>query len=253
MSIDDEKKELILEFDFGGKIFAEEEEEEEEEALVVSLKDITERKKAEEQIKASLKEKEVMLREIHHRVKNNMQIVISLLRLQSVKVEDKKTQEILRGCQNRIHTMSIIHEKLYQSKDLAKIDYAQYIDGLAVHVFQSYGVDSNLVAVKTDLEKVFLDLNRAIPCGLIINELLSNSVTHAFPEGKKGEICINLHSDKKGMITLVVSDNGISLPDDIDFRKAQSLGLQMVNDLTRQIGGTIKLDRKAGTAFTIKF
>jgi len=220
---------------------------------VASVIDITERKQAEEQIKASLKEKEVMLREIHHRVKNNMQIVISLLRLQSAKVEDKKTQEILRGCQNRIHTMSIIHEKLYQSKDLAKIDFAQYIDGLAVHVFQSYGVDSNLVAVKTDLEEVLLDLNRAIPCGLIINELLSNSVKHAFPEGKKGEICINLHSDKKGMITLVVSDNGISLPDDIDFRKAQSLGLQMVNDLTRQIGGTIKLDRKGGTAFKVKF
>jgi len=220
---------------------------------LASLLDITERKKAEEKIKASLKEKEVLLREIHHRVKNNMQIVSSLLRLQSAKVEDKKTQEILKGCQNRIRTMALIHEKLYQSKDLAKINFAQYIDGLAVHVFQSYGVDSNLVAVKTDLEEVLLDLNRAIPCGLIINELLSNSIKHAFPEGKKGEICINLHSDKKGMITLVVSDNGIGLPDDIDFRKAQSLGLQMVNDLTRQIGGTIKLDRKAGTAFTIKF
>ncbi len=220
---------------------------------VASLLDITERKKAEEKIKASLKEKEVLLREIYHRVKNNMQIVISLLRLQSAKVKGKKIKEVFRECQNRIRTMSIIHEKLYQSKDLTKIDYAQYIDRLAVHIFQSYGVDSNLVAVKTDLEEVLLDLNRAIPCGLIINELLSNSVKHAFPEGKKGEICINLHSDKKGMITLVVSDNGIGLPDDIDFRKASSLGLQMVNDLTRQIGGTIKLDRKAGTAFTIKF
>ena len=220
---------------------------------LASLLDITERKKAEEKIKASLKEKEVLLREIHHRVKNNMQIVSSLLRLQSAKVEDKKTQEILKGCQNRIRTMALIHEKLYQSKDLAKINFAQYIDGLAVHVFQSYGVDSNLVAVKTDLEEVLLDLNRAIPCGLIINELLSNSIKHAFPEGKKGEILVKLHSDKKDMITLVVSDNGIGLPDNIDFRKAQSLGLQMVNDLTRQIGGTIKLDRKAGTAFTIKF
>jgi len=220
---------------------------------VASLLDITERKKAEEKIKASLKEKDVMLREIHHRVKNNMQIVSSLLRLQSAKAEGKKTQEIFRKCQNRIRTMSIIHEKLYQSKDLAKINYAQYIDRLAVHIFQSYGVDSNLVALKTDLEEVFLDLNRAIPCGLIINELLSNSVKHAFPEGKKGEILVKLHSDKKGTITLVVSDNGIGFPDDIDFQKAQSLGLQMVNDLTRQIGGTIKLDRTGGTAFKVKF
>jgi len=215
--------------------------------------DITERKKAEEKIKASLKEKEVMLQEIHHRVKNNMQIVSSLLRLQSTKAEDKKTKEIFRECQNRIRTMALIHEKLYQSKDFSKINFAQYIDRLAVHVFHSYGVDSNIIALKTDLEEVFLDINRAIPCALIANDLLSNSVKHAFPEGKKGEICIKLYSDKKGMITLVVSDDGISFPEDIDFRKAQSLGLQMVNDLTRQIDGTIELDRNGGTSFKVEF
>ena len=206
-----------------------------------------------EQIKASLKEKEVLLREIHHRVKNNMQIVSSLLRLQSAKAEDKKTQEIFRECQNRISTMAIIHEKLYQSKDLAKINFAQYIDRLAVHIYHSYGVDSNIIALKTDLEEVFLDLNRAIPCGLIANELLSNSVKHAFPEGKKGEICIKLYSDKKGTISLVVSNDGIGFPKDIDFRKASSLGLQMVNDLTRQIDGTIELDRNGGTSFKVEF
>jgi len=210
-------------------------------------------RKSEEKIKASLREKEVMLQEIHHRVKNNMQIVISLLRLQSRKVEDKDMQEMFRECQNRIRTMALIHEKLYQSKDFARINFAQYIDRLTVHVFQSYSVDSNLIAMKTDLEEVFLDLNRAIPCGLIINELLSNSIKHAFPQGKKGEIHIKLHSDKKGVITLVVSDNGIGFPKDIDFRKAQSLGLQMVNDLTKQINGTIELDRKGGTAFKVVF
>jgi len=220
---------------------------------VASLLDVTERKHAEEKIKASLKEKEVMMREIHHRVKNNMQIVISLLRLQSAKAEDKKTQEIFRECQNRIRTMALIHDKLYQSKDLAKINYAKYIDGLVVHVIHSYGVDSNIIALETDLEEVFLDLNRAIPCGLIVQELLSNSVKHAFPQGKKGEICVGLHSDKKGVINFVVSDNGIGFPEEIDFRKAQTLGLQMVNDLTRQINGTIELNRKGGTAFKIKF
>ena len=217
------------------------------------MQDITERKKTEEQIKASLKEKEVLLREIHHRVKNNMQIVSSLLHLQSAKAEDKKTKEIFIDCQNRIRTMAIIHEKLYQSKDFTKINFAQYIDRLAVHINHSYGVDSNIIALKTDLEEVFLDLNRAIPCGLIANELLSNSVKHAFPEGKKGEICIKLYSDKKGMITLVVSDDGIGFPKDIDFRKASSLGLQMVNDLTKQIDGTIELDRTGGTSFKVEF
>ncbi len=210
-------------------------------------------KRDEEKIKASLKEKEVLLKEIHHRVKNNMQIVSSLLRLQSAKTEDKKTKEIFRECQNRIRTMSLIHEKLYQSKDFAKINFAQYIDGLAVHTYHSYGVDSNIIALKTDLEEVFLDLNRAIPCALIANELLSNSVKHAFPQGKKGEICIKLRSGKKGMVTLIVSDNGIGFPEDIDFRKASSLGLQMVNDLTSQIDGTIELDRTGGTAFKVKF
>ncbi len=216
-------------------------------------RDITKRKKAEEKIKASLKEKEVLLQEIHHRVKNNMQIISSLLRLQSAKAEDKKTKEIFRECQNRIRTMSLIHEKLYQSKDFAKINFAQYIDGLAVHTYHSYGVDSNIIALKTDLEEVFLDLNRAIPCALIANELLSNSVKHAFPQGKKGEICIKLRSGKKGMVTLIVSDNGIGFPEDIDFRKASSLGLQMVNDLTSQINGTFELDRTGGTAFKVKF
>jgi len=149
--------------------------------------------------------------------------------------------------------MALIHEKLYQSKDFARINYAQYIDGLTVHVFQSYSIDSNIVNLKTDLEEIFLDLNRAIPCGLIVQELLSNSIKHAFPQGKKGEIRIKLHSDKKGVITLVVSDNGIGFPKDIDFQKAQSLGLQMVNDLTKQISGTIELDRKGGTTFKVVF
>jgi len=216
-------------------------------------RDITVPKRAQEKIKASLREKEVLLQEIHHRVKNNMQIVISLLRLQSRKVEDKNMQEMFRECQNRIRIMALIHEKLYQSKDFARINFAQYIDGLMVHVFQSYSVDSNLIAMKTDLEEVFFNLNQAIPCGLIVNELLSNSIKHAFPEGKKGEIRIKLHSDKKGVITLVVSDNGIGFPKNIDFRKAQSLGLQMVNDLTNQINGTIELDRKGGTAFKVVF
>jgi len=217
------------------------------------MKDITERKRAEEKIKTSLREKEVMLREIHHRVKNNMQIIISLLRLQSTNTKNKKMQEAFKESQNRIHSMSLIHEKLYQSKDLARIDFAYYIRGLIVHLFQSYRVDTNLISLKTYVEDIYLDINRAIPCGLIINELVTNSIKHAFPGGKKGEISVRLHLNKQGKIALVVSDNGVGFPEDIDFLNIKSLGMQLVNDLTQQLEGTIEFDRKGGTTFNIVF
>jgi len=216
-------------------------------------RDITERKKAEEQIKASLKEKEVMLQEIHHRVKNNMQIMSSLLKLQFAKTKSKKLQEMLKISQNRIHSMALIHERLYQSKDFARIDFAYYIRSLTVYLFHSYRVNTNIVRLKTDVRDVHLDINRAIPCGLIVNELVSNSLKHAFPGGREGEISIKFYSNKQGKITLVVSDNGVGFPEDIDFRSTESFGMQVVNDLIEQLRGTIKLDRKGGTTFKVKF
>jgi len=225
------------------------------------LRDIKERMQAEKQVKASLREKEVLLRELHHRVKNNMQVISSILNLQSSRIKDKNVLEMFKKSRDRIRSMALIHEKLYQSKDFARIDLARYVQSLASHLFHSYNVDPNVVRLKTDVEDVFLDINTAIPCGLIINELVSNSIKHAFPKGRargdkgkvRGEILISVHSDKNGQTTLLLADNGMGLPKDFDIRKTKSLGLQLVNDLANQLEGSIKLQRRRGTAFRITF
>ncbi|MEA2052148.1 MAG: PAS domain S-box protein, partial [Euryarchaeota archaeon] len=216
-------------------------------------RDITERKRAEEQIKASLREKEVLLKEIHHRVKNNMQVIISLLNLQSKHVKDKYDLEIFKDSQNRIKSMALIHDKLYQSKDLASIDFAEYIENLASHLFNTYSVSSPAIKLVADIKDVPLDINTAIPCGLIINELISNSLKYAFPDGQEGEIRIKLYASKDDTFTLIVCDNGIGLPEDLDFRNTESMGLQVVVALVEQLKGTIALDRSEGTAFKIVF
>ena len=211
------------------------------------------RLQTEDQIKASLKEKEVLLREIHHRVKNNLQIISSLLNLQSRCIKDKQVLHVFKESQNRIRSMGLIHEKLYQSKDLARIDFTEYVGGLVANLFQSYEVDSDRITLETSIEEAFLEVNTAIPCGLIIDELVSNSLKYAFTEGRKGKIQINLHSDKEGKFTLIVSDNGIGFPRDLDFRKTESLGLQLVCTLVDQLEGTIELDRSGGSTFKISF
>jgi len=211
------------------------------------------RLQTEDQIKASLKEKEVLLREIHHRVKNNLQIISSLLNLQSRYVKDKQVLHVFKESQNRIRSMGLIHERLYQSKDLARIDFTEYIGGLVANLFHSYRANSDLITLETSIEEVFLGVDTAIPCGLIIDELVSNSLKYAFTEGRKGRIQIDLHSDKEGEFTLIVSDDGVGLPRDLDFRKTESLGLQLVCTLVDQLEGTIELDRSGGSTFKINF
>jgi PAS domain S-box-containing protein len=224
------------------------------EAKVIGiLRDVTERKQAEERIKASLREKDVLLREIHHRVKNNMQIISSLLRLQSRLVRDGKMVEMFKESQNRIRSMALIHEKLYQTDDLSKINFAEYIRSLTVHLFHTYKVNPNIVRMNAELEEVSLNINKAIPCGLIINELVSNALKHAFPDSKKGEIRIELSSNRQNRTKLVVSDDGRGLPEKLDIHEPKTLGLQLVNDLVKQIDGTIRLDTTQGTAFYISF
>jgi PAS domain S-box-containing protein len=215
--------------------------------------DITERKQADEQIKASLEEKEVMLREIHHRVKNNMQIILSLLRIQSRGVEDKKTRGMFQQSQNRIRSMALIHEALYKSGDLAKIDFAEYVSRLTTHLLSVYREDLTHIQVKQEAKGVFLNINRAIPCGLIVSELVSNCLKHAFPGKKEGQIIIRMSTDKQGNNRLVVKDNGIGLPDGLDFREAETLGFQLVTDLVKQLEGSIELKKTQGTFFTITF
>ncbi len=217
------------------------------------LRDVTDRKLAEEKVKASLNEKNVLLREIHHRVKNNMQIISSLLRLQSRLIRDDKLNEMFKESQNRIRSMALIHEKLYQTEDFTKINFAEYIRSLTVHLFHTYRVNPNIIRMNTDVRNVYLDINKAIPCGLIINELVSNSLKHAFPDNKKGEICIKLSSNKQRKIKLTVSDDGIGLPKSVSLNEPETLGLQLVSDLIHQIEGTIKLERANGTTFHFSF
>ena len=216
--------------------------------------DITERKKVEEQIKISLKEKEVLLREVYHRVKNNMQIITSLLKLQSRYVREEEYREMFRESLDRIKSMSLVHEKLYQSKDLSTIDIKEYIKDIAKGLFQSYGTSKSKIAFIMNINNISLDINTAIPCGLIINELVTNSLKHAFPGGKEGEIKIAIHSMNENTIELIVGDNGAGIPQDVDFKKTKSLGLQLVTMLAEnQLHGDINLNRNNGTEFTITF
>ena len=216
--------------------------------------DITVRKKAEEQIEKSLREKEVLLREVYHRVKNNMQIITSLLRLQSRYIKEEEYREMFKESQSRIKSMSLVHEKLYQSKNLARIDFKEYVGDMVKDLFQSYGANKGNIALNIDVKKTSLGIDSAIPCGLIINELVTNSLKYAFPEGRKGEIKISLRSPYKKAIELVVADNGIGIPEDVDFKRTKSLGLHLVTMLAEnQLHGDIKLNRSKGTEFIIKF
>jgi len=217
-------------------------------------RNISERKRAEDQIKASLQEKEVLLKEIHHRVKNNLQVISSLLNLQIGYIEDKHSIDVLKESRNRVKSMALIHGKLYESKDLSRIDFAEYIQNLAGCLFRSYGVIPGVITLKINAGDVLLGIDTAIPCALIINELISNSLKHAFPAGsKESEIRISLRSDNDNKFTLIISDNGVGFPKDLHFRNTETLGLQLVMTFVKQLRGTIELDESGGTEFKITF
>lgn len=212
-----------------------------------------ERKRTNEQLKASLREKEVLLKEIHHRVKNNMQVISSMLNLQSGCVGNPEVVAVLKDSQNRVRSMALIHEKLYQSRDLSRIDFADYLRKLTDDLFRSYGVSPERIALVTHAEGVSLGIDAAIPCGLIVNELVSNCLKHAFPAGRKGEVRVAL-VPKNGMYELMVRDNGVGFPKGVDFRNTESLGLQLVTTLTDQLEGTIEMNSNGGgTEFRIWF
>ncbi|MBW4473401.1 MAG: PAS domain S-box protein [Stenomitos rutilans HA7619-LM2] len=220
---------------------------------ITAAKQLEALRQAEEQLQASLNEKNVLLKEIHHRVKNNLQIVYSLLRLQHRRVKDQQAADILLESQNRIKSIALIHEKLYRSDDLAKIDLSQYIPNLAISLFGSYNTSANAISLKTNVEPVSLDIDTAIPCGLIINELVSNSLKYAFPAEKTGEIVINLSVKGDRQLALTISDNGIGMPETTEYSKPDSLGLKLVHDLVQQLEGTLIMHRDRGTAFEITF
>jgi PAS domain S-box-containing protein len=218
---------------------------------VVVLRDVTDRKRS-EKIKQSLKEKEILLQEIHHRVKNNIQVISSLLSLQSRFVKDDTYVEMLREAQNRIRSMALIHEKLYQAENLASINFNEYITDLVNSLFRSYGVDTQHITFNIEVEHVDLGIDAAIPCGLIINELVSNALKYAFPDGK-GEVTVKMRS-VDGTVQMTVSDDGVGMPETVDFTTTESLGLHLVAMLAEdQLGGKVVLDRNTGTAFHITF
>ncbi len=219
---------------------------------VYITRDITELKKVENRLKSSLEEKEVLLREIHHRVKNNMQIISSLLNLQSRHVNDEKIVNVLKESRNRVKSMAMVHEELYRSSDLSKIDFSEYIQRLLSGLFSSYGFNQNYIKPEIDVENILLDINTAVPCGLIINELVSNSLKHAFWNKPKGKISIKFHLNYDKHV-LIVADDGTGFPEDIDFKNTKTLGLQLVNTLVRQLSGDINIYRDNGTLFKIVF
>jgi PAS domain S-box-containing protein len=205
---------------------------------------------ANETICASLDEKVILLREIHHRVRNNLQIIISLTNLQIRQINDNKIKQVLTESQNRVRAMAFVHDKLYQSEDLTHIDLSEYTRYLATHLFTFYRVNSQQVSLNLDITKIMLDIDTAIPVGLTINELVSNSLKHAFPDGRKGEISLAIDRQDH-TLSILYKDNGVGIPDSVDWRNAESLGLRLVITLVEQLDGTIELDRTAGTAFTI--
>jgi PAS domain S-box-containing protein len=212
-----------------------------------------ERKRTEEALQASCREKEILLREIHHRVKNNMQIVSSLLHLQSDRVTDEESRRTLKEGQLRIRSMALVHEKLYQSPDLSAIDFADYLRSLLTHLFRFFHIDAERIRLETALDHVLLDINAAVPCGLLASELITNALKHAFPMDRKGVVEVGLHRTDDGAVALRIADNGVGIPESRDVFGDESFGLQIVNLLVGQIDGTVELDRKKGTSFTITF
>lgn len=219
------------------------------------VRDVTDRKLAEEQIKASLSEKEILLKEIHHRVKNNFQIITSLLNLQENTIKDGELLDVFMNSQNRIRAMSLIHEKLYQSEDLARIDFAEYINIMTRELYGIYKCDPSRIKLVVEAEKVHLGIDQAIPCGLIINELLSNTFKYAFPSEWKGKGKVKITFRRyDNTIELTVSDNGIGIPRDIEIQNIESLGLRLITLLAEeQLKGSVKPNHQHGTQFTITF
>lgn len=214
--------------------------------------DITESKRAEEVVRQSLREKELLLKEIHHRVKNNLQVTSSLLRLQLARVSDDATRAVLRDSQDRIRSMALVHEMLYQSPDLSRVDFAAYVRSLLQQLFRSYPLEKERVQHRIAIENVFLGVDQAVPCALLVNELVANALKHAFPGERTGTVEVSMIAEN-GSLRLSVTDDGVGLPRQVDPPRTESLGLQLVRTLADQLGGRLSVLREQGTSFIVTF
>ena len=225
--------------------------------VMAAVRDITERKESETKIMASLREKDVLLREIHHRVKNNLAVICSLMYLESTYAKDEHTAQVFRESESRIHSMALVHETLYGSKNLGCIDFSEYARVLATDILSSYGNQSEesiKVQLKSEMEPVIMTIDVAVPCGLILNELISNAMKHGFAGGRPGEITITLRSGPEKSCFLSVNDTGRGIPSDLDLKSNKSLGLRLVRSLTKQIRGSFELIRtEPGTSARVQF
>jgi len=214
--------------------------------------EIAQRRNAEEAVRHS-REKEVLLQEIHHRVKNNLQIITSLLRMQSRAVQDPAFSEALRECQNRVASMALIHDKLYRARDLARVSFAEYVRDLTNNILTSYALPARSVRVRLDIDDLSLGLDYAVPCGLILNELMSNCLKHAFPVGRSGTVYIGFHAEGEEELCLVVRDDGVGIPADVDLGRTSSLGWRLIRALVEQLGGVVQCQTAGGTSVEIRF
>ncbi|MGC9504082.1 PAS domain S-box protein [Baaleninema sp.] len=221
--------------------------------IVAVSRDVSARKQVEDSLKASLQEKEILLKEIHHRVKNNLLVVSSLLEFQSDYTDDPEVVKILQDSQTRIASMALIHEKLYRSTDLARIDFGEYLENLVESTIASYDVRERPIHVQLDIEPISLNIETAQPCSLIVSELLSNAFKHAFPDGREGTISLGLHAIEGERFRLTVSDDGVGVPENLDIRAVDSLGMELVCTLTQQLDVALQLDRRNGTFFALEF
>ncbi len=215
------------------------------------IRDVTDRVRAEDSLRQALKEKEILLREIHHRVKNNLQIVSSLLSLQSRAVRDPAVHEIFQNSQTRIRSMALIHEKLYQSPDMSRVDIGAYVRSLLAHLAQMSGGAASRISWDLSVDDLLLDVNRAVPCGLIISELVVNAMKHAFPGFRTGRVAIAMRAGAEGHFCLRYHDDGVGLPAHVDPLHPASLGLQIVRDLVQQLDGVLEVEEGPGTTFRI--
>lgn len=215
--------------------------------------EIAERKRAEEKATAALHEKDVLLRELHHRVKNNMQVISSMIRLQAKQIKNPEVHKVFQESQDRIMAMALTHEVLYQSENVARLDLKRYVQKLVRSLFQAYAAGEAHIELEIDSEDINIAIDQAIPCGLIVNELVANALRHAFPEGN-GMVTVRARTLPDRNIELIIGDNGIGMPPDLDYRKTDTLGLRIVVDLVEvQFGGSVELTVENGTWFRIRF